>query len=132
MKAFAIRFLVGVLLLMRLAPAWPAETIRIAFIGGLSGPYALQDEEALKSVRMSADIVNTRGGVLAAKNRNRRIHNKAKPAGVADRTKNRQLIGTSTTSFQVGQILLSPSTDAVAKHNARNPDRSVLFSITVA
>jgi branched-chain amino acid transport system substrate-binding protein len=67
MKAFAIRFFVGAALLVYLVPVWSADTIRIGFIGGLSGPYALQDEEALKGVEMSADIVNIRGGVLGGK-----------------------------------------------------------------
>jgi ABC-type branched-subunit amino acid transport system substrate-binding protein len=66
-KAFAIRFLVVAALLLQLLPAWPAETIRIALIGGLSGPYALQDEEFLKNVQMAVDIVNTGGGVLGGK-----------------------------------------------------------------
>jgi len=67
MKSFAIRFLVGATLLLQLDFAWSAETIRIALIGGLSGPYALQDEEFLKNVEMAADIVNTKGGVLGGR-----------------------------------------------------------------
>ena len=67
MKALAIRFLLALAVLLQPISAWCAGPIRIAFIGGLSGPYALQDEEARKNVDMSADIINARGGVLNGK-----------------------------------------------------------------
>ena len=60
MKAFAIRFLVAIALMLQILPAWPAETIKLAFLGGLSGPYALQDEEMLKNVKAAVDHVNAR------------------------------------------------------------------------
>lgn len=45
------------------------EPVKIAFLGGLSGPYALQEEEAYKVATMMADIVNSRGGVLGGQAR---------------------------------------------------------------
>jgi branched-chain amino acid transport system substrate-binding protein len=127
MKSFAIRFLVGATLLLQLDFAWSAETIRIALIGGLSGPYALQDEEFLKNVEMAADIVNTKGGVLGG----RRLEilpfdGKANPQESLIVLK--QAIDQSIRYVMSGRsnIALAIS-DAVAKHNARNPDRVVLF-----
>jgi branched-chain amino acid transport system substrate-binding protein len=108
-------------------PSGAAETIKIAFIGGLSGPYALQDEEARKGVEMSADIVNLRGGVLGGK----KIEivpfdNKANPQEslivlrqAIDQDIHYVISGRSNIALAI--------TDAVAKHNARNADRSVLF-----
>jgi branched-chain amino acid transport system substrate-binding protein len=127
MKASAIRYLLGTALLLPLVPAWPAETIRIAFVGGLSGPYALQDEEALKSVEMIADIVNTRGGVLGGKKIEIiAFDNKANPQEslivlkqAIDRDIHYVISGRSNIALAI--------TDAVAKHNARNPERTVLF-----
>lgn len=62
-----IRLFVGAGLLLQFGTAWSAETVRVALIAGLSGAYALQDEEFLKNVQMAADIVNTGGGVLGGK-----------------------------------------------------------------
>ena len=40
-----------------------ADTIKIAYIGALSGTTALLGEEILKEFRASADMVNERGGI---------------------------------------------------------------------
>jgi hypothetical protein len=45
MRAFAIRFLFGATLLLHLVPARPAETVRIAYLGAMSGTTALLSEE---------------------------------------------------------------------------------------
>ncbi|HKB82782.1 MAG TPA: branched-chain amino acid ABC transporter substrate-binding protein [Burkholderiales bacterium] len=127
MRAFAIRFLVGATLLLQFIPAWPAETIRIALIGGLSGPYALQDEEFLKNVQMATDIVNTGGGVLGGKRLEiLPFDGKANPQESLIALKRALDQGIRYVMSGRSNIALV-ITDAVAKHNARNPDRSVLF-----
>jgi hypothetical protein len=67
MRAFAFRYLVAAALLLQVVLAWSQETIKIAYIGGLSSAFALQFEEALKPFRAAADIVNSRGGVLGGR-----------------------------------------------------------------
>jgi branched-chain amino acid transport system substrate-binding protein len=107
--------------------AWPAETIKFAFLGGLSGPYALQDEEVLKGVEAITDMVNARGGVLGGnKIEIVPFDNKANPQEALivlrraiDQDIRHIIAGRSNIALAI--------TDAVAKHNARNPDRSVLF-----
>lgn len=127
MKAFAIRLLVAAALLLQLDLAWSAETIRIALIGGLSGPYALYDEEFLRNVEMAADIVNSGGGVLGRK----RIEilpfdGKANPLESLIALK--QAIDQGIRYVLSGRSNIALAiTDAVVKHNARDPDRSVLF-----
>ena len=40
------------------------ETIKLAFISGLSGSMAMQAVEAFKDYQAATDMVNSRGGVL--------------------------------------------------------------------
>src|SRR4051812_41401020 len=41
-----------------------AETVKIAYINGVSGVFAVQGEEQLKVFRAAIDMVNAKGGVL--------------------------------------------------------------------
>jgi branched-chain amino acid transport system substrate-binding protein len=56
--------LVGLGLALTAGSAFAADTIKIAFINGLSGTFAIQGEEQLKAFRAAADLVNGKGGVL--------------------------------------------------------------------
>ena len=69
-----LRLVAAALLAAQLGSAIAADTIRLAVLGPMSGPFALQGEERLKIFQASADIVNARSGVLGGrKNRNRRV-----------------------------------------------------------
>ena len=59
--------LFGIGLLVWSLSASGADTVRIAYIGMLSGPFALVGEDILKSFRGVADMVNARGGALGNK-----------------------------------------------------------------
>src|ERR1700704_5372802 len=116
-----------VVLVFSFLTASAADTIKIAFIGGLSGSYALQDEELLKNVQMAADLVNTAGGVLGG----RRLEilpfdGKANPQ--ESLISLRQAIDQDIRYVLSGRsnIALAIS-EALVKHNARNPDQAVLF-----
>jgi len=127
MKAFSIRVLLGGALFLQCVSAWSAETIKLAFLGGLSGPYALQDEEMLKNVKAAADIVNARGGVAGG----RRfevvaLDHKANPQEALIVLK--QAIDQDIRFVISGRSNIAHAiTDALSKHNARDPNRSVLF-----
>src|ERR1017187_7671783 len=54
----------AVLVPMLSAGAHPEETIKIAFIEGLSGPFANVGEIGLRHYQLAAEAVNARGGVL--------------------------------------------------------------------
>ena len=41
-----------------------ADTIKIAYVGGMSGPVALQALEVLKAFQAATSLVNSRGGAL--------------------------------------------------------------------
>src|SRR5882672_12349495 len=59
-----VRTVVAAILAVTLSGAFAADTIKVAFLGSLSGPFALQGEETLKNIQAAADFVNARGGVL--------------------------------------------------------------------
>src|SRR6185436_13902414 len=127
MKAFAIRVLVATVLTFSLCAARAADTIKVAFLGSLSGPFALQGEETLKNVEAAADIVNSRGGVLGGKKFEIvPFDNKGNPQEslivlkqAIDQDMRYIISGVSNIAHAI--------TDAVGKHNARNTDRPVLF-----
>ena len=127
MTCNVLRFAAGLALLFPLASAVAFDPIEVAFFGSLSGPFALQGEETLKNVEAAADMVNARGGVLGG----RRIEivpfdNKGNPQETLivlkqaiDRDMRYVISGVSNIAHAL--------TDAVGKHNARNPDRAILF-----
>jgi branched-chain amino acid transport system substrate-binding protein len=127
MMAFAIRFLVAAILAFPLSGALAADTIKVAFVSSLSGPFALQGEETMKNLAAAADLVNSRGGVLGGTAIEIvPFDNKGNPQETLivlqkaiDQDIRYVISGVSNIAHAI--------TDAVGKHNARNPDRSVLF-----
>jgi branched-chain amino acid transport system substrate-binding protein len=104
--------------------AMSAEPLRVAFIGTLSGAFALQGQETLKTIEMAVDQVNATPG--SRKIALVRFDNKASPQEsvialkqAIDQDIHFVISGVSN----VAHALI----DAVAKHNERNPDRAVLF-----
>ncbi|HEX4985577.1 MAG TPA: branched-chain amino acid ABC transporter substrate-binding protein [Burkholderiales bacterium] len=105
-----------------------AETVRIAVLETLSSPAAVIGQWWTNHVQWAVDQVNAKGGVLGG----RKIEivtfdTKGSPQealiafkGVTDQGI-RYVFGTT------GSHVALALTDAVAKHNARNPDKSVLF-----
>jgi len=124
MKAFAIRVLVATVLTFSLCAALAADTIKVAFLGSLSGPFALQGEETLKNVQAAADIVNSRGGgrkfeIVPFDNKGNPQESLIVLKQAIDQDMRYIVSGVSNIAHAI--------TDAVVKHNARNPDRPVLF-----
>lgn len=128
---FVSRFLVRssamfVLLLLPLV-ARAGEPVRIAYLAPLSGPFALVFEESLKQFQAAADLVNGKGGVLAG----RRLEivafdNKGTPQetlSVLKRVIDQDIRYVAATISSVALAL----SDAIAKHNERNPERRILF-----
>jgi len=127
MSSSLVRAAVAAILAFALSGALAADTIKIAFLGSLSGPFALQGEETLKNVEAAADMVNSRGGVLGGKRFEIvPFDNKGNPQEslivlkqAIDQDMRYVISGVSNIAHAI--------TDAVGKHNARNPDRAVLF-----
>jgi branched-chain amino acid transport system substrate-binding protein len=122
------RFIVAlVFLALPLGGACAEDTVKLAYIAYMSGPFALLGEEGLKAFQAAADIVNSQGGVLGGK----KIEivpfdNKGNPQETLIVLKQaidqdiRYVMATvSSTAHAIS--------DALVKHNTRNPDRPVLF-----
>ena len=114
--------------LLTWALAFGAEPVRIAEIDAFSGPFADQGIGFQNHVRMAVDDINARGGVLGGRKLELvTFDGKANPQEsllalqqVIDQNI-RILVQAS------GSAVAAASIDAIAKHNSRNPDRSILY-----
>ena len=110
-----------------IAPSHAEETIKIGYIDPFSGSFAQVGDSALKTYNFIIDHINAKGGALGRKFELVTFDDKLQPAEALIALKNvtDQNIPfvMSCTGSNVGAALL----DGVAKHNARNPDRRVLY-----
>jgi branched-chain amino acid transport system substrate-binding protein len=109
------------------ASVLPADSIKVAFIAPLSGTFALTFEELLKQFRAAADEVNANGGVLGGK----KIEivpfdNKGTPQETLIALNRATDEGIQYVTSTISSIAITIS-EALAKYNARHPDRPVLF-----
>ncbi|MEL6961715.1 MAG: branched-chain amino acid ABC transporter substrate-binding protein [Pseudomonadota bacterium] len=132
MQGFGLRhllFMVISTLLAAVQPAWSAEPVRIAFIAPLSGPFATSGEAALHQFHYAVDnLVNAEGGVLD--DRPLEIvpmDNQISPKESLIQLK--RAIGEGIRFIAQGSssAVANALTEAIEKHNRRNPDQRVLF-----
>jgi len=127
MSSRFLRVAAAALLALHAVGAIAADTIKLAVLGPMSGPFALQGEERLKIFQASADIVNARGGVLGG----RKIEivafdNKSNPQEsliVLKQAIDKDIRFIASSASNVANAI----SDALVKHNARNPEQRVLF-----
>jgi branched-chain amino acid transport system substrate-binding protein len=120
------RLLLG-LLVMAIAPAFAADTIKVAVIVGTSGSGALQGEAQTKIFQAAADYINTErkilGGrqleIVALDNKNDPKESLVQLQSAIDQ--DIRFVATSVSS--VAHAL----SNAIAKHNERNKDKRVLL-----
>ena len=111
-----------------LAPAaMPADPIKIAYVDPLSGPFAATGENGLKQFRFAADLINKAGGVL-----NRPIEivpfdNKVSPQESLIQLKKVQGDGIQFLFQGNSSGVAHAISDAVLKHNERNPGSRILY-----
>jgi branched-chain amino acid transport system substrate-binding protein len=117
----------GAMLAAHLCGAVAADTVKLAVLGPMSGPFALQGEERLKIFQASADIVNARGGVLGGKKIEIvAFDNKSNPQEsliVLKQAIDQDIRFVASSASNVAHAV----SDALVKHNSRNPDQRVLF-----
>jgi branched-chain amino acid transport system substrate-binding protein len=105
-----------------------AETIRIAHIDPLSGPFALVGESTGRLLQAAVDDVNAKGGVLGGtKLELAHFDNKGSPQETMLLLKQIIDSGTRFISLGTGSHIAHALVDALEKHNARNPDKTVLL-----
>jgi len=111
-----------------LAPAaTPSDPIKIAYMDPLSGPFAATGENGLKQFRFAADLINKSGGVL-----NRQIEivpydNKVSPQESLIQLKKVQGDGIQFVFQGNSSGVAHAISDAVLKHNERNPGGRILY-----
>ena len=116
-----------VFLLQSLSVLSAGDTIKIAVNVGLSGPNAIYGEGQLNAFNAAADIINARGGVLGG----RKIEivpmdNKNTPQEALIQLKRAIDDDIRYVASTVSSIVHALN-DAIAKHNERNPDKTVLL-----
>jgi len=118
----------AVLAPMLSAGARAEETIKIAFIEGLSGPFANVGEIGLRHYQLAAEAVNARGGVLGG------VKFEIVPFDHKTSPQEAQLVFKQAADQGIryiaqgnGSSVALALSDAVAKHNERNMQKSVIF-----
>jgi branched-chain amino acid transport system substrate-binding protein len=107
--------------------ATPAETIRIAYVDPLSGPFAATGENGLHQFQYAADKINKAGGVLGRQIEIVPFDNKVSPQESLIQLK--KVVGDGIQFVLQGNSsgVAHAISDAVQKHNVRNPGNRVLY-----
>jgi branched-chain amino acid transport system substrate-binding protein len=108
-------------------PAVGAETLKIAYIDPLSGAFANVGEQGLKHFQAVADDINKRNLTGGPKLEIVPFDNKTSPQESLNVLKKVIDSGIRYITQGNGSSVAGALIDAVDKHNARNPDKSILF-----
>jgi branched-chain amino acid transport system substrate-binding protein len=104
-----------------------AETIKFAVIEPLSGPFANIGNNGTRSFQAEFDRINARGGVLGRNFELVAFDNKSNPQETTLQVQAAVDQGIRFILQAAGSNNGHAVNEAVAKHNARNPDRAVLY-----
>jgi branched-chain amino acid transport system substrate-binding protein len=113
--------------------SFAADSVKIAVIDPLSGPFANVGEAMVRYTQLAADAINARGGVLGGT----RIEiialdSKSSPQEAQLALKSAIDQGVRYINQSNGSNVAGALVDAVNKHNERNPDQVVLYLNTGA
>jgi branched-chain amino acid transport system substrate-binding protein len=110
------------------AAAMAADTIRIAHVDPLSGPFALVGESIDRLLQASIDDVNARGGVLnGTRLELLRFDSKSSPQESVLILKQIIDSGVRFISLGSGSHIAHALIESINKHNSRNPGEAVLL-----
>jgi branched-chain amino acid transport system substrate-binding protein len=111
-----------------LAPAaTPADPIRIAYVDPLSGPFAATGENGLNQFRYAAEAINKTGGVLGRQLEIVPFDNKVSPQESLIQLKKVISDGIQFVFQGNSSGVAHAISDAVQKHNERNPAQRILY-----
>ncbi len=111
-----------------LAAAPASAQIKIAYVDPMSGPFANIGQQGLQHFQFAIDRINAAGGVLGGKKLEVvAFDNKGSPQDSLLAFKSITDQGIRFIAQGNGSGVAHALVDAVNKHNARNPDRTVLF-----
>ena len=109
------------------APPQAQETIKIGYIDPLSGPFAATGENGLYQFRMAAERINKAGGVLGKKLEIVGFDNKVSPQESLVQLKKVISEGIRFVFQGNSSGVAHAISDAVLKHNQRNPKDRILY-----
>ena len=105
-----------------------AQTIRVAHVDPLSGPFALVGESAGRMLKAAAEDVNTRGGLLGGQKLEVvEFDGKGSPQDSVLVLKQIIDSGIRYVSLGSGSHVAHALIDAINKHNSRNPGKELLL-----
>jgi branched-chain amino acid transport system substrate-binding protein len=108
--------------------AFAADPIKIGFMDPLSGPFANVGEHGAREALLAIEGVNASGGVLGgAKFELETFDTKSSPQEALIALKQMTDKGLRYFFMGNGSNVAIALSDAVSKHNARNPDQTILF-----
>jgi branched-chain amino acid transport system substrate-binding protein len=113
--------------LAALAGPAASETLKIAFIDPLSGGAASTGEAGLKTFQYLAEQINAKGGAAGMKLEVSGYDNKVNPQESLVQAQKAIDAGSRIIIQGNGSAVAAALTDFVAKHNERNPDKTVLY-----
>jgi branched-chain amino acid transport system substrate-binding protein len=129
----ALSRILGLGLVAASLQAGAAETVKIAVIDPLSGPFANVGEAMVRHVQLAIDMVNARGGVLGGtKFELVTFDSKSNPQEAQLALKQAIDQGIHYINQTNGSNIAGALVDAVNKNNERNPDKEVLYMNTGA
>jgi branched-chain amino acid transport system substrate-binding protein len=110
------------------ASAVAADSIRIAHIDPMSGPFGLVGESVGRHFDATAEAINARGGVLGGvRFEVTHLDNKGSPQESLLLLKQAIDAGIRFVTQGGGSNVAHALSEAIAKHNSRNPDKAVLY-----
>lgn len=117
------------LLFLTIGSAQATETIRIAFIDPLSGPFARSGQAGFRTFELAADLmINEKGGVLGGQRFEIvPMDNQGSPKESLIQLKRAIDSGIRFIAQGASSAVANALTEAIDKHNRRNPDQRVLF-----
>ena len=128
MKHYAYLFISIAVSLSVFATVSAADTIRIAHIDPTSGPFANVGQSLGRHLQAVVDEINANGGVVGGtKLELVNLDNKSSPQESILMLQQAIDQGIRYVTQANGSNIAHALTDAVAKHNARNPDQVVLY-----
>ncbi|MGI9357463.1 MAG: ABC transporter substrate-binding protein, partial [Rhizobiaceae bacterium] len=129
MKKFTKTLFAAAVAVAASTASFAADNIKIAFIDPLSGPFAATGKQGLAQYEFAAEeLVNKSGGVLGgSKFEIVAFDNKISPKESLIQLKVAIDQGIRFIAQGNSSGVANALTDAIAKHNKRNPDKQVLF-----
>ncbi len=104
-----------------------ANTVKIAYLEGLSGPFANVGEVGLRHLQFAADRINAKGGVLGQKIEVIPFDTKTSPQEAQLVFKQLVDQGIRYMMQGNGSAVAIALSEALGKHNSREPEKTVLY-----